>query len=272
MNGFKADDKVIVDRIKEECFQAIKSSEKNDLKSLHDKLIDKITGPKTYWSIINSLLNKCKIPRIPLLLVADKIIIACKEKGKLFNGYILVQCKPIINDSTLPIFTQITCSNLDTIAITQQSILDIIKSLNINKAHGPDNISGRMIELCGDKITLPLSIIFVNIINTGIFPTFWESGNVTPIHKIDNKRVINNYRPISLLPLFAIIFEKILFLKMYNHFTSNNLITKKQSGFGPHDSVTNQLICLVDSIHSSLDINLDVRSSHYHYHHQSLSL
>ena len=39
------------------------------------------------------------------------------------------QCMPIINDSTLPIFTQITCSNLDTIAITQQSILNIIQKL-----------------------------------------------------------------------------------------------------------------------------------------------
>ena len=80
------------------------------------------------------------------------------------------------------------------------------------------------------------------------------------IHKKDSKRVINNYRPILLLPLFAKMFEKILFLKMYNHFTSNNLITKNQSGFRPNDSVTNQLICLVDSIHSSSDINLDVRS------------
>ena len=44
---------------------------------------------------------------------------------------------------------------------------------------------------------------------------------------------------------------------MYNHFITNNLI---QSGFRPNDSVTNQLIFLVDSIHSSLDLNLDVRS------------
>ena len=211
LNGFKADDKVKVDRIREECFQAIKTSKENYLKSLGNKVIDKTTGPKTYWSIVNSLLNKCKIPRIPPLLVADKIIIDCKEKAKLFNDYFLDQCKPIFNDSTLPIFTQITCSNLDTIAISQQSILDIIKSLNVNKAHGTDNISGHMIQLCGDKITLPLSIIFVNIINTGIFPTLWKSGNVTPIHKKDSKRVINNYRPISLLPLFAKIFEKTIF-------------------------------------------------------------
>ena len=72
-----------------------------------------------------------------------------------------------------------------------------------------------------------------------------------------SKQVVTNYRRISLLPLFANIFERILFIKMY---ISNNLITKHQSGFRPNDLVTNQLICLVDSIHPSLDINLDVRS------------
>ena len=78
MNGFKAD-KVTVDRIREEWFQAITTSQENYLKSLGDKLIDKTTGPKTYWSIINSL-NKCKIASIPPLLVADKIIIDCKGR------------------------------------------------------------------------------------------------------------------------------------------------------------------------------------------------
>ena len=126
----------------------------------------------------------------------------------------------------------------------------------MNKAHGPDNISGRMIELCEDSIALPLSIIFNNIINTGIFPAIWKSANVTPVHKKESKQMVRNYRPISLLPLFAKIFERILFSNMYNHLISNNLITKNQSS----DSVTNQLIFLVDKIHSSLDINLEDRS------------
>ena len=61
--------------------------------------------------------------------------------------------------------------------------LDIIKNLYANKAHGPDNISGRMVELCEDSIALPLSINVNNIINTGIFSAIWKSANVTPIHK-----------------------------------------------------------------------------------------
>ena len=60
---------------------------------------------------------------------------------------------------------------------------DIIKNLNVNKAHGPDIISDGMIGLCEDSIALPLSINFNNIINTGIFSAIWKSANVTPVNK-----------------------------------------------------------------------------------------
>ena len=112
INGFKAADKVMVYKLTEECFQAIKTSKENYLKLLGNKLIDKATGPKAYWNIINSLLNKCKIPRIPPLLVTDKIIIDCKEKVTLFNNYFLNQCKLILNGSNLPLFTQIKTQTL----------------------------------------------------------------------------------------------------------------------------------------------------------------
>ena len=79
------------------------------------------------------------------------------------------------------------------------------------------------------------------------------------IKKIVSKLLII-YRPISLLPIFSKIFEKIVFQKLYNHLVTNNLITTNESGLRPNDSVTNQLIFLVESIHSSLDIKLEVRS------------
>jgi len=259
INGFKDEDKVTVENIREECFLLITESKEKYLKSLGNQLINNATGKKTYWKIINSLLNKCKIPRIPPLLVGVEIISKCKEKATVFNDYFLNQCKLIVNDSILPIFNCITVFKIDTISMEPKLILDIIKSINVNKAHGPDNISGRMIELCGEGIAIPLSIIYTNIISKGIFPTLWKSANVTPTHKKESKQSAKNYRPISLLPLFSKIFERIVFSKMYNFFTSHNLISENQSGFRPNDSVTNQLIFLVNSIHSSLDINLDVR-------------
>ena len=58
---------------------------------------------------------------------------------------------------------------------------------------------------------MPLKIIFDNILETGIIPDQWKGANVTPVHKKNNKQIITNYRPISLLPILVKVFEKIVF-------------------------------------------------------------
>ena len=67
-----------------------------------------------------------------------------------------------------------------------------------------------MIILCGDSIVTLLGIIFENIISTRIFPDGWKIANVVPVHKKESKQLVNNYRPISLSPICARIFEKVL--------------------------------------------------------------
>ena len=103
---------------------------------------------------------------------------------------------------------------------------------------------------------------FDNILETGIYPEQWKMANVIPVYKKDNKQSISNYRPISLLPIFAKVFEKIIFTNLFNHLVRTNLITISQSGFRPGYSVTNQLIHLVHEICKSFDCteNLEVRS------------
>ena len=162
----------------------------------------------------------------------------------------------------MPNFHFLTPAKLATCEITTESILNILIGLNANKAHGLDDISVKMIKLCPNALCTPLNLIFNNILATGIYPNQWKMANVTPVHKKDNKQKINNYRPISLLPIFAKVFEKIIFKNLYNHLVSNNLITNNQSGFRPGDSVTNQLTYLVNEIFKSFDCNenLEVRS------------
>ena len=74
------------------------------------------------------------------------------------------------NSSVLPNFVLLTNSELDSLEITNEEITDILTSLNIKKAYGPDNISVNMIKLCGKDLAVPLKLIFDNILRTGIFP------------------------------------------------------------------------------------------------------
>ena len=252
-HGFREEDKIILDLYRNECAKAIEMSKQNYLRDLGGKLADKYTGQKTYWKIVNNLLNNCKVPRIPPLLVDNKFIMDCNEKSSLFNNYFVSQCQPFESTSMLPPPNPLTNNKLNHFEVTSEQILNILHTLNVNKAHGPDNISVNMIKLCENDLVLPLKLIFKNILETGIFPAQWKRANVTPVHKKDDKQIIKNYRPISLLPVFAKVYERIIFMNLYNHCVNNNLITENQSGFRPGDSVTNQLLYLVHEIHRSFD-------------------
>ena len=119
-----------------------------------------------------------------------------------------------------------------------------------------------MLLLCDDSVVLPLRIIFGNILSIATCPDIWKlNGNVIPIFKKGDKQLIENYRPISLLPLCGKIFEKII-NNLYKHLTTHHLITKNQSGFRPGDSTANQLIDLFDAIRQAFDStkSLEVRA------------
>ena len=242
--------------------QAILTAKENYLIKQGLRLSDPNTAQKTYWKILNSFLNKCKLPKIPPLFLNSSFVIICKEKASIFNNYFASQCTPFINSSTLPDFSVLTDNSLSSFDITDNEIKDLLLGIDTNKAHGPDKISTRMIHLCGSSLVRPLKIIFMNIIHTGIFPSSWKKANVTPIHKKGDKQLYNNYRPISLLPILAKVFEKIIFKHLYNHLMTNNLISKNQSGFRPGDSCTNQLLSLINDIHKAFDDKncLEIRS------------
>ena len=65
----------------------------------------------------------------------------------------------------------------------------------------------------------------------GTFPKSLKIGKISPIHKKGDVQLLDNYRPISVLPIFGKIFEKILYNRLYSFFTSKSVIYKKQFGF-----------------------------------------
>ena len=118
-----------------------------------------------------------------------------------------------------------------------------------------------MIKICNEPVTIPLKIIFEESLKKGIFPGIWKKGNIIPAHKKEDKTLINNYRPISLLAIFGKIFERVIYNSLFNYFLSNKLFTPSQSGFLPGDSCIAQLLSTTHEIQTAFDENptVDVR-------------
>ena len=113
---------------------------------------------KTYWSIIYKFLSNKKTPIIPSVFVNGELVSDLEQKANLFNNYFASQCTPIKNSSKLPNFSYKTEKILTSFDIKDDDILSIIKNLNVDKAHGWDQLSIRMIKTCGDAITFPLKL------------------------------------------------------------------------------------------------------------------
>ena len=93
-----------------------------------------------------------------------------------------------------------------------------------------------------------------------LYPSEWKKANIVPIHKKGDKQTLENYRPVSLLPICGKILERLMFNEMFNFFIENKLISSNQSGFKPGDSCINQLLSITHEIYESFDVGLEVRS------------
>ena len=226
-----------------------------------NKLTNAEKSSKAYWSILKSFLNNKKIPFIPLLFYENRFITNFKEKAELFNSFFADQCSLMSNASKLPSnFTLYTDNRLSTVTFSQDHIGKIIHNLNPDKAHGHDNISIRTLKICHSSIYGPLERIFKEALSTGLFPSNWKKGNIVPIHKKGDKQILKNYRPVSLLPTYGKIFERLIFNELFNFLLENILISPNQSGFKPGGSCINQLLSITHEIYNSFDDGLEVRN------------
>ena len=79
-------------------------------------------------------------------------------------------------------------------------------------------MSVKMMKSCGKSVAYLLKIIFEAPLLGGEFPECWKRANVVPIHKKEIKNLVKNYRPISFLPIFGKIFERVIFKGVYLEF------------------------------------------------------
>ena len=90
---------------------------------------------------------------------------------------------------------------------------------------------------------------------------------MVPVHTKEQNNLLKNYHPISLLPIFSKVFERIIYNSLFNHFIGTKLFTSLQSGFLSGDSYIAQLLAIIHEIQTNFDSNtpVDVRCVFWHF-------
>ena len=104
-----------------------------------------------------------------------------------------------------------------------------------------------------DLISQPLTMIFNSSLRKGVFPDIWKVAKVTPIFKSDSRSDANNYKPISVVPVFPRILERIVHNQIYEHLKASKSLTMIQSALQKCCSTITLLIDSTDKLHANIN-------------------
>ena len=138
---------------------------------------------------------------------------------------------------------------LDFEPVTNAEVSNIILNLKESSPGWDDKVLKRTSDLYIEQLVH----LFNLSLSRGIFPDHLKIAKVVPILKSGNCRSINNYHPVSVLPLFSKVLEKIVYSRLLNYITDNNILYRYQFGFRKSHSTNIALMVLVHKIMDFLD-------------------
>ena len=120
-------------------------------------------------------------------------------------------------------------------SVDKDEVEEIVKSLKDGSA-GWDAISSHIVKKTYDKFILPLTHIMNLSICSGIFPAQMKIARVVPLFKSGDSTLFSNYRPVSVLPLFSKILERLMYKRLLAFVNKHDLLYCNQFGFRSNHS------------------------------------
>ena len=238
---------------------AIQSAKRNYYKT---NLAQNDRNPQKMWKTINEILGNignrnCKIPFLKTsngavtdgLSIANELNNYFSNIGRLLNAEVPtngIDYRQFINSSR-------DCT-FEFTAVSEEEITRIITCIN-NTSAGHDNLPMFVFKNYLGALLRIITHICNTSLSQGIFPSDLTIAKVTCIYKSDDKTSAANYRPISLLPSFSKILEKIVEIKLQAHLSENYLLSNSQYGFRSGRGTENALHSVVEFMHQAFDEN-----------------
>ena len=176
-----------------------------------------------------------------------------KERANILNNYFAsVFTKE--KDENLSHFEERYITHpLEELEITNETVEKSLSSMKAEKSQGPDMIHPRILKETSSQIIEQLTKLFRQSLDEAKLPEDWKKANVTALFKSGERKLPENYRPISLTSVVCKLMERIIRNKIVDHMESNNLFAKQQHGFRAGRSCTTQLLEFMEEVTEAID-------------------
>lgn len=240
-------------------FSRLRSLTKRQIKTAyneyHRTIENNITSnPKLFWKFVNAKRSSSRIPGsmkmhdVTLEKPSDIVQAFADSFSDVFTRHTSVTSNHDNSDFN-------SCSfNIG--YFTTPEVLRALNKLKATMVSGHDGLPSFLLHDCAPILCEPLCSIFNLAVRTSTFPTCWKISRITPVFKKGDKGDIYNYRPISILPNCAKVFEQLLYERLYH--SVKPYLSIYQHGFIRGRSTASNLVELTQYVSESLDKRLQV--------------
>lgn len=219
-----------------QCNTAIKNAKNYFVKAqltVHEK------DPRKFWQAINSVWSPqtCEHTIINLKDHTTGNMIDEKLVPEVFNKHLAGVGRKLAERFTnTASFTSTLCDVAFEFVhynITESEVYKLVYEIQIHKSSAIDCLTLKLLKDALKVLFQQLTYIFNRSLQFGVFPSKWKQANAVLLHKGQDKHDVNNYQPISLLPLPGKLLESIIYSRLYSHLEANHIFSDKQWGFRP---------------------------------------
>ena len=229
---------------------------------IKDTLYQNRNDPKKFWRVLNSTLLKGDSisSDITFNLGNDSytsISNSCYYINEYFanigkNLHSQFQMTQMDNNNNYTNVYNLENSAED-IIFTVEDIIMVVKSIDVHKGSGIEYLPSFILKDVFEILTDQLVFLFNKSVQTGIFPDSWATATITPIPKNGNKHCMNNWRPISIIPLIGKLLEKLCNSVLIDHLEMHDILCDEQNGFRRDRSTSTSIFNFVKNITESMN-------------------
>ena len=241
----KAETEILFKDLRNQVTHAIRQSK---IKVFNEKINTKFKNPKLFhralknFTIVESKTNGCNECTMDPTILNQEFI---KNNNTKVNDELITDEIKEIGKKSKPqtfMFQE----------VTEGQVIKMVRSVKSN-ACGVDGISAFFLKLGIEHSVYA----FTEIINTSFkfrkFPERWKKALVKPIPKVTNPSIATDYRPISLLPAFSKIIEKLAAKQMIDYLRNSGYLDNLQSAYKQSHSTITALLNVTDDIYEALE-------------------
>ena len=135
--------------------------------------------------------------------------------------------------------------------VTETQVCSLFKGLNDHKSSL--DIPNKLIKIAAQPLSIPLTYIYNQSIETGIVPDILKVSQISPVYKGGDATDPSNYRPIATLSPFSKVLERLVYNQLYSFIDKHQILYKYQFGFRKGYSTEQAILEITDNLKLATD-------------------